>query len=223
MFSIIIPTFILHICVCARIGNFYWNKLTRNHLATAFESFQLGAGHPTEVAVYTRSFPMPTRKTSSAVLNTEGEKVWRPDGPSQGQCIWEMHGVWGWDVNKKEAVILRQNYFVKHPMTGQKVGLTVAHRRYCTHDRTKIDWYDDFFYPFIRKWEQRVRGIVSPEKILFIEVIPNEVCLFLGSVFDPLSHYDSFVPSLSPPKGNCRTWFMHRTGKRTMILRMYTC
>ncbi|SJL04818.1 uncharacterized protein ARMOST_08189 [Armillaria ostoyae] len=137
----------------------YNTDLHLAHMPTAFESFQLGAGHPSEVAVYTRSFPMPTRKTSSAVLNTEGEKVWRPDGPSQGQCIWEMHGVWGWDVNKKEAVILRQNYFVKHPMTGQK-----------------IDWYDDFFYPFIRKWEQRVRGIVSPEKILFIEVIPNEFC-----------------------------------------------
>ncbi|KAK0458583.1 glycoside hydrolase [Desarmillaria tabescens] len=138
----------------------YNTDLHLAHMPTAFESFQLGSGHPTEVAVYTRSFPMPTRKTSSAILNTEGEKVWRPDGPSQGQCIWEMHGVWGWDVNKKEGVILRENYFVKHPMTGQK-----------------IDWYDDFFYPFIRKWEQR--------KVLFIE----------GH-----SERGFFVPSLSPPE-----------------------
>ncbi|KAK0442893.1 hypothetical protein EV421DRAFT_1903864 [Armillaria borealis] len=107
------------------------------HLANmpaAFVSFRLGASHPTEVPVYTRSSPMPTRKNL-------------------------MHGAWEWDVDRNEAVILRQNYFVKHPMIGQKV-----------------DWYDDFFYPFIYKWEQRVRGIVSPEKILFIEVIPNEFC-----------------------------------------------
>lgn len=89
--------------------------------ASAFESFQLGAGHPTTVAEWTRSFPMPTRKTGSAVLNAEGRSAWRPDGPSQGRCIWEMHGIWGWDNNKDEAVILRENYFVKHPMTGNKV------------------------------------------------------------------------------------------------------
>ncbi|KAG6899896.1 hypothetical protein C0993_005582 [Termitomyces sp. T159_Od127] len=40
--------------------------------ATAFESFQLGAGHPTVVGAWTRSFPMPTRRTSSVVLNPHG-------------------------------------------------------------------------------------------------------------------------------------------------------
>ncbi|SJL04792.1 uncharacterized protein ARMOST_08162 [Armillaria ostoyae] len=124
-----------------RVYTCWGNKLTRDHLAAAFVSFRLGASHPTEVPVYSRSFPMPTRKNL-------------------------MHGAWEWDVDRNEAVILRQNYFVKHPMKGQKV-----------------DWYDDFFYLFIHKWEQGVRGIVSPEKILFIEVIPNEV--FLPRVFLP--------------------------------------
>ncbi|ESK91213.1 glycoside hydrolase family 5 protein [Moniliophthora roreri MCA 2997] len=137
----------------------YNTDLHLGSIPTAFESFQLGAGHPTTVAVWTRSFPMPTRKTGQATLNTEGRKVWRPDGPTQGKCIWEMHGVWGWCKNKDEAVMLRENYFVKHPMTG-----------------AKIDWYTDFYYPFLKKWTERVRRVSPPEKIVFVEVIPNEFC-----------------------------------------------
>ncbi|PBK62864.1 hypothetical protein ARMSODRAFT_1024423 [Armillaria solidipes] len=79
------------------------------NMPAAFVSFRLGASHPTEVPVYTRSSPMPTRKNL-------------------------IHGAWEWDVDRNEAVILRQNYFVKHPMTGQKV-----------------DWYDDFSIRSFRK------------------------------------------------------------------------
>ena len=89
--------------------------------ASALQSFMLGAGYPTEVGVWTRSFPMPTRLTSKEVLNQDGRKAWHPDGPTQGRCVWEMHGVWGWDVNKNEGVVLRENYFVRHPMTNKKV------------------------------------------------------------------------------------------------------
>jgi hypothetical protein len=64
---------------------------------------------------------MPTRKTSEAVLNTTKRKAWREDGPTLGECVWAMHGVWGWDRNKDVAVVLRENYFVKHPLTGKKV------------------------------------------------------------------------------------------------------
>ncbi|GLB39573.1 putative cellulase (glycosyl hydrolase family 5) [Lyophyllum shimeji] len=139
-----------------------WDYNTDLHLSyypTALQSFQLGAGHPTEVAVWTRSFPMPTRKTSHSVLNPAGRKVWRPDGPSGGKCIWEMHDVWGWDVVKNEGVVLREHYFMKNPVTGKK-----------------IDWYTDFYYPFLRKWTERVRGASSPEKMIFVEPIPNEYC-----------------------------------------------
>ena len=64
---------------------------------------------------------MPTRRTSSGVLNQGGRKVWREDGPTNGQCLWEMHGVWGWDRNKDEGIVLRENYFKRHPMTNNKV------------------------------------------------------------------------------------------------------
>ncbi|KAF9011688.1 glycoside hydrolase superfamily, partial [Cyathus striatus] len=108
----------------------YNTDLHLSHVPTAFQSFQLGAGHPTTVATWTRSFPVPTRKTSETLLNAEGRKAWRDDGPTQGKCLWEVHGLWGWDKTKNQAVALRESYFKKHPVTGKE-----------------IDWYTDFYYP----------------------------------------------------------------------------
>nr|GAT45946.1 predicted protein [Mycena chlorophos] len=127
--------------------------------ASAFQSFQLGAGHPTSVSCWTCSFPMPTKKTNAAILNTKGRKAWRPDGLSLGECIWAMHGVWGWDKNKDAAVVLRENYFTRHPATG-----------------TAVDWYTDFYFPFLRKWGAKMREVSAPEKLAFVEAIPNEFC-----------------------------------------------
>ncbi|PFH50868.1 glycoside hydrolase family 5 protein [Amanita thiersii Skay4041] len=140
-------------------GYDYKVDLHLSHIPSAFQSFQLGAGHPTLVPTWTRSFPMPTSRTSQTLLNTEGRKSWRTDGPTGGECLWEMHGVWGWDIKKKEAVVLRENYFVKHPLTNKK-----------------IDWYTDFYFPFLKQWAARVRERSSPGKIIFVEAIPNEFC-----------------------------------------------
>ena len=81
----------------------------------------LGSGYPTLVSHYTRSFPMPTRMTSHSLLNPDKRSAWRLDGPTQGKCAWEMHGVWGWDKTKREGVVLREKYFAKHPVSGRKV------------------------------------------------------------------------------------------------------
>lgn len=91
--------------------------------ASAFESFQLGAGHPTIVGSWTRSFPMPTRLTHHTLLNEKGSKAWALDGPTQGRCVWEYHDVWRWSKATNKPVILRENYFRQHPDTGKKVCL----------------------------------------------------------------------------------------------------
>jgi hypothetical protein len=43
----------------------------------------------------------------------------------------------------------------------------------------QIDWYMDFYYPFLKRWTERVRGAVSngrgQEKLFFAAPIPNEV------------------------------------------------
>ncbi|KAH0831249.1 glycoside hydrolase family 5 protein [Lanmaoa asiatica] len=137
----------------------YNTDLHLSHVPSAFQSFTLGSGYPTLVSHWTRSFPMPTRMTSRGVLNSDKRSAWRLDGPTQGKCVWEMHGVWGWDKTKSEGVVLRENYFAKHPVSGRKV-----------------DWYTDFYYPFLKRWSERVHSVVSKEKMLFVEPIPNEFC-----------------------------------------------
>ncbi|KAI0073547.1 glycoside hydrolase [Panus rudis PR-1116 ss-1] len=135
-----------------------WDYNTDLHLGpipSPLQSFMLGAGHPTEVQYYSRSFPMPTRHTHHVLLNPEGRTVWK-----NGQkCIWEQHGVWGWDERTHKGVVLRESYFKKNPITGKPV-----------------DWYTDFYYPFLNKWAATVQNIAGQDKMVFVEPIPNEFC-----------------------------------------------
>ncbi|KAJ2925710.1 hypothetical protein H1R20_g11384, partial [Candolleomyces eurysporus] len=123
----------------------YNTDLHLSHVPSAFQSFQLGAGYPTQVPFYTRSFPMPTKLSGHTLLNANRIKAWKDDGPTKGKCVWQMHSVWEWDYRKNEGVVLQENYFRVHPATKEP-------------------------------WEQRVRGLVGPDKLLFLEPIPNEFC-----------------------------------------------
>ena len=64
---------------------------------------------------------MPTKRTGQQLLNPQGRKAWREDGPTHGQDLWEMHGVWKWDSAKNTGAVLREKYFVSDPTTGRKV------------------------------------------------------------------------------------------------------
>ncbi|KAN0133059.1 glycoside hydrolase [Lactarius tabidus] len=141
----------------------YNTDLHLGDVPSVLQSFVLGAGHPTSVNRWTRSFPMPTRRTGKTLLNPQGRKAWLDDGPTGGRDLWAMHGVWEWDSAKSAGVVRAEKYFVNDPVTGRKV-----------------DWYTDFYYPFLRRWSARVRGAVANasdhEKMIFVEPIPNELC-----------------------------------------------
>ncbi|KAF9531115.1 cytoplasmic protein [Crepidotus variabilis] len=137
----------------------YKTNLHLSHIPSAFESFQLGAGHPTMVSTWGRSFPVPTKRTHSTLINTAGVKAWRPDGPTGGRCVWEYHDVWRWSNASNKAVSLRENYFRMHPDSGKE-----------------IDFYADCYYPFSLRWSERVRKASNPDKLVFLEAIPNEFC-----------------------------------------------
>ena len=63
-------------------------------LASALAGFTLGAGYPTSVPFYSRSFPMPTTLSHHVVLNEKGRKVWREDGPTEGVSLYFLSGVY---------------------------------------------------------------------------------------------------------------------------------
>ncbi|KAG8740377.1 hypothetical protein FRC10_004386 [Ceratobasidium sp. 414] len=137
----------------------YTTDLHFHDTPNALQSFALGAGYAVQVPHYVRSWPFPTRVGKTILRNQEGVKAWRVDGPTKGQCVWEMHDVWGWDKKKKESVPLRESYFKNHPQTGKVV-----------------EWHEDFFYPFVGRWAERVHALTGGKKMLFLEAIPNEFC-----------------------------------------------
>lgn len=117
----------------------------------------MGAGHPTpNVPVYTRSFPFPTRITSYVTANPEGACAW-----ASKECPWEKHGVWRWSEVRKEPAVLQQDYFTKN------------------RDGGNVNFYEDLYFPFVRKWEQVIEeNTISTKglKARMVEAIPNELC-----------------------------------------------
>ncbi|KAG9124154.1 hypothetical protein FRC07_012642 [Ceratobasidium sp. 392] len=101
----------------------YTTDLHLHDTPNALQSFALGAGHAVPIPHYVRSWPFPTRIGKTVLRNRKGTTAWREDGPTKGQCIWEMHGVWGWDKKKNEGVPLRESYFKNHPQTGRTARL----------------------------------------------------------------------------------------------------
>lgn len=53
----------------------------------------------------------------------------------------------------------------------------------------QINWYTDFYYPFLARWVERVRSVPGARnKIVFVEAIPNEVCRCAFSRHNVLAH-----------------------------------
>jgi hypothetical protein len=125
----------------------YNTDLHLGQFPTPLQSLSLGAGHPTKVANYVRSFPFPTRKSGTVLANSSAASAWK-----NGQCIWEREGVWRWSAQRKEGIALQDDYFAK--------------------DRkgNKVDFYNDCYFPFIEKWNKRIGG----KKMRMIAPIPNE-------------------------------------------------
>ena len=136
-----------------------WNYQTDLHLGAApspLQSFAAGSGHETPgVAVYTRSWPVPTRKTASTVLPHKGEESARA-WLNGVQCAWEREAVWMWDREQGRTVVLKEGYFAR----------TAKGRR--------VDFYGDFYWPFVRRWEELVRSLAQG-KMMHVEGVPNEV------------------------------------------------
>lgn len=119
---------------------------------SAVESFALAAGYSLPVPHFTKSWPVPTIASSKRILNRERKNAWL-----DGQCIWRNHSIWEWDKAKNRPILLRPNYFNRHPTTGEP-----------------IYFYDDFYIPFVRRFADTIRA-TDKRAFIFVEPIPNEI------------------------------------------------
>ena len=99
----------------------YTTDLAIGHFPTALQGFALGSGHPVLVDNFAEKFPYPvTAKVGQTKMRSPGGvSVWL-QGEGKG-CIWEEHGVWKWKSRTNEPVMLRCDYFTRHPETGVDV------------------------------------------------------------------------------------------------------
>jgi len=157
------------------------------------------------VGTWSRSFPVPTKLTHYTLLNKKGVKAWAPDGPTQGRCIWEYHDLWRWSSTTNKPVILRENYFRRHPDTGKEVSHLLSENESSEVYSEQIDFYVDFYYPFALKWSERVRKLSSPDKLVLLEAIPNEVGYSSSHSDDNMTFCSSFVLHHGRKKGDRQT------------------
>ncbi|BFZ65105.1 hypothetical protein YB2330_006268 [Saitoella coloradoensis] len=121
-------------------------------MPTAVEGMYLAAGIPMSVPYYERSWPHPTRKTGTRLMNKECVSVWM----EERKDIWRAERVW--DVNGTGTPsLLKPTYFTKDPRTG-----------------AEIDFRRDFYAPFVQKLTTELRSILGPDTWIFLEPVPNE-------------------------------------------------
>lgn len=155
------------------LGSFHkWNYNTDLHIGfypSLLQALALGSGFAQTVPYYVKSWPFPTRKTHTTLVDPKGCSAWLPkddkttiviDRPrGMGGCIWRSHGVWDWDENKQRAIVLQQDYFDRDHRPGRG-----GHR---------LEWYRDCYAPFILKFFERVSRRCQ-HHLSFVEPLPNQ-------------------------------------------------
>lgn len=129
------------------------------------QSFALGAGHAQEVPHYERSWPFPSKITGFKTLNTQGITVWETqegvaEKKKEQNCLWAQHGVWGYDDHTNKPVVLKEGYFTKD---GQG---------------KDVNFYDDFYWPFVKRWEELISQGTGGKGMVHVEGVPNEVHIY---------------------------------------------
>jgi hypothetical protein len=156
-----------------------WNYDTDLHIGffpSLLQSLALGSGFKQAVPFYVKSWPFPSRQSHKSIVDPLSKSAWLKDS-MLGQCVWRAHGAWEWNTEKKEPVILRQDFFTRDPRPGQQ--------------SRRIEWYRECYAPFINKFSARMKQN-CPDLITFVEPIPNEY-------FPPWSAHDT-VSSLTADK-----------------------
>ncbi|KAJ1557683.1 hypothetical protein HK096_005898, partial [Nowakowskiella sp. JEL0078] len=118
---------------------------------SALQSFALGDGISQDVGLWKKSWPWPTRKTGTILMNKEGVSCWL----NGKKCIWREHGVWDLDTNGNPK-ILKPDYFTTDPKTGKP-----------------LKFNEQCYLPFVYKFRDAICS-VNDKWLVFFEPVPNE-------------------------------------------------
>ncbi|KAI8595996.1 glycoside hydrolase superfamily [Dissophora ornata] len=132
---------------------------------SALDGFALGDGMTMPIDVWVKSWPLPTKKQRTRLVNTEKESAW-----FEGECLWKQHGVWSVNPKTGQPQVDKPDYFSKHPVTGEKID------------------FSRFYLDFIGKYSKAVQSAM-PSAFVFVEPIPNEA----PPVWGPGDHEENIV------------------------------
>ena len=143
----------------------YETDLHIGHFPSALQGMALGEGYAQDIPFYVKSWPVPSRRSHYAHVKPT-RSAWAPRAGAAflstratDGCVWREHGVWTWDEQKKKPVVLQADYFHVDPRPGQR--------------RRRIEWYRDFYEPFVQRFAERVAA-AKRGALLLVEPIPNE-------------------------------------------------
>ncbi|KAF9101996.1 hypothetical protein BGX27_011232 [Mortierella sp. AM989] len=132
---------------------------------SALEGFALGDGMALPIEVWVKSWPYPTRKERTRIINSDKESAWL-----DGECLWKQHGVWSVNPKTGTPQLDKPDYFTKDPATGEKIDFT------------------RFYLNFINKYSQAIQS-VTQSAFVFVGPIPNEP----APVWGPKDHEENIV------------------------------
>lgn len=130
------------------LNSYKW-ELQLGPCCTPFQSMHLGHGVSATVPVYDHG-PLGFKNLGARVINPDGVRVWK-EGYDD---IWEANGVMGYEDGKPK--LLRPQHF------------------YATDDGRKINFYQDYFVPFGKRFIKAIHE-VQPDAWIFIEDAPFAV------------------------------------------------
>ncbi|KAI1332491.1 glycoside hydrolase family 5 protein [Xylariaceae sp. FL0255] len=102
-------------------------QLKKGTCPTGWQAILMGSGRALEIDTWDIG-GLGAYKTGRVLIDPHGEKAWLPPdyddtrygwkrdpGWKLGECIWALHGVW----DSSQDLLLKKNYFEKHPKTGE--------------------------------------------------------------------------------------------------------
>lgn len=132
---------------------------------SALEAMALGSGMALPIDVWVKSWPMPTKKQRTRIINSERDVAWL-----DGECLWKQHGVWSVNPKTGEPQVDKPDYFRIDPNTGME-----------------IDFHDHYL-EFIGKYSRAIQSVL-PSAFVFVEPVPNEP----APVWGPEHHEENIV------------------------------